>query len=335
MINYVFCFIIILILIYFYNLLFKCFDNNFIELFETKTLNKPNFTIYLTRIDYIPLILYLDIIKKTFKKYNYTFNQTDNLSSIELSDNMYFMAFGLDMMNDDVINFLIKNKIQTIMINTEHYTLYNVTNIIENLNNKVKFQILDYNSINIIKLKEQNKITYLPLLYDEHLVETYNSHISSKINLNDKDIDILVYGSINERRGTIINKLSKKYNVLSINTNFSELCKYIERSKIILNLYYYEFNKPFDYYRMTFLLSNKIFTISEYPSDINLSIESVMVDYDKYLILTSYDDTEETVSKYLDNWNPIEINDILEKQFEWFSRNKMENHIINFLTLHT
>ena len=81
---------------------------------------------------------------------------------------------------------------------------------------------------------------------------------------------------------------------------------------------------------MTFLLSNKIFTISEYPSDINLSIESNLVDYDKYLVLTTYDDAENTVSKYLDNWNQEEINNILDKQFEWFSKNKMENYINNF-----
>ena len=82
---------------------------------------------------------------------------------------------------------------------------------------------------------------------------------------------------------------------------------------------------------MTFLLSNKIFTISEYPSDIDLLIEPNLIDYDKYLILTSYDDTENTVSKYLDNWNSSEINNILDKQFEWFSKNKIENYINNFL----
>ena len=84
---------------------------------------------------------------------------------------------------------------------------------------------------------------------------------------------------------------------------------------------------------MTFLLSNKFFTISEYPSDADLTIEPNLIDFDKYLIVAHYDDIENTVSKYLDNWNPEEINDIVNKQFDWFSKNKMEDNINKFIEI--
>jgi hypothetical protein len=270
------------------------------------------------------------------EKNNYEYIYIDNIDNIDLSnkDNIYFLSFGLDM-DSNIIDFLIKNNIKTIMINTEHYTLWNVSEIINNLNDKVKLYVLDYNSINIINFKKNINIYSIPLLYDNHIVETYNLNITDKINFKNKDIDIFVYGFISDRRLNIISKLEKKYNVLCINHvhDKKELFTYIERSKIILNIFQYDFNKAFDYYRMTFLLSNKFFTISEYPSDADLTIEPNLIDFDKYLIVAHYDDIENTVSKYLDNWNPEEINDIVNKQFDWFSKNKMEDNINKFIEI--
>jgi hypothetical protein len=312
-------------------LLYKYYNN---ELFKN-TNNKQKFIIYFRRKHYIPLLLYINIFKKVLEKNNYEYIYIDNINNINLSnkDNIYFLSFGLDM-NSNVIKFLIKNNIKTIMINTEHYTLWNVSEIINNLNNKVKLYVLDYNSININNLKKNTNIYYSPLLYNKYLVNTYNLNITNKIEYINKEFDILIYGSINDRRLNIINKLKKKYNVLCINTiynDFKELCNYINKSKIILNIFQHDFNKAFDYYRMTFLLSNKIFTISEYPSDIDLTIEPNLIDFDKYLIVAHYDNIESTVSKYLDTWNPEEINDIVNKQFNWFSKNKMEDNIITNL----
>jgi hypothetical protein len=103
--------------------------------------------------------------------------------------------------------------------------------------------------------------------------------------------------------------------------NFSELCNYIERSKIILDIHN-DFNQSFDYYRLSFLISNKIFIIYEQPQ-VYLDIEKNIIDYDKYLILSSYNNIVETVSKYLNNWNPSEINITVENQYNWFSKYKI------------
>ena len=113
--------------------------------------------------------------------------------------------------------------------------------------------------------------------------------------------------------------------------DFNELCNHIERSKIILNIHQMDFNQAFDYYRMAFLISNKIFTIYEYPKDINLDIEHNLIDYDKYLVLSTYDNFVNTVNKYLTNWNPTEINKILDNQYKWFSKYNMEDNIEKFI----
>ena len=59
----------------------------------------------------------------------------------------------------------------------------------------------------------------------------------------DKDIDILFYGSMNEHRAKILNELKKKYKVVVFsdrhNSNWSDLDRYILRSKILLNVHFY------------------------------------------------------------------------------------------------
>lgn len=102
-----------------------------------------------------------------------------------------------------------------------------------------------------------------------------------------------------------------------------------ERSKIILNIYYYDHNKVFDYYRLSFLIANNAFIISEEPSEINLEIEKNLIGYNEYMILEPYDKIVETVDKYLQNYDPKIIDKIVTEQYNWFSKNKMENYIMN------
>lgn len=56
---------------------------------------------------------------------------------------------------------------------------------------------------------------------------------------SEKDIDILFYGTMNEHRSTLLNELSKRYNVVIANGHFDDLDSYILRSKILLNIHYY------------------------------------------------------------------------------------------------
>ena len=300
-------------------------------------LSNNEFIIYFTREEYMPLYLFIKIFENVLIKHNYNVKKIKTFDSNIINSNVNFIAFGLEL-DDNIINHLVDNKITTIMINTEYYTLWNIMDKINKLYDKTKLYVLDYNPVNIIeitKIHPKINIIYLPLLYNRYLIDFYNSNITKKIKVEDKDIDILVFGSVNERRSKVLDELSPKYNVVKLYTiamEYSELCNYIERSKIILNMYQFDFNKAFDYYRMAFLISNKIFTIHEYPSDVKLDIETNLVDYDKYLILSTYENFVETTEKYLNNWNPIEINNILNKQYKWFSKYDMEDYVMKFIT---
>jgi hypothetical protein len=306
-------------------------QNNCIEEWET-----PNkIQIYASnRFDtYLPVILYTNILYNTLKnKLNNNVEKISNIDLIDINSISLFIIFLIEI-NDDIIKILSINNIKTIIISTEYYYTLDIEIKIQKLiDNNINFIIFEYNVLNIIilnKIHPSIKKYYLPLLYDDYLKTYYNNLLINKISNIDKDIDILICGYTNERRDYIVNILKNKYNVLFVTTTPENIINYIERSKIILNIYTYDFNKIFDYYRISFLIANNAFIISEYPSDINLDLEPNLIDYDKYMIFATYDKLVETIDTYLQDYNPDMINEIVKNQFEWFSNNKMETYIMN------
>jgi hypothetical protein len=287
---------------------------------------------------YLPLILYrdslLNIIHKNITKDIYLI---DNSNDIITDNSTTLIVYSLDLSN--IINTLCDNNITTFIVNTEHYRHFNIINILNIINNRSNFYLFEYNPINISNISKEYstiQIRYLPLLYHEYLTEYYDDIVINKKELKEKEYDILFYGSINDRRYKILEKLSTKYKVIIVNGNGKsdesnkQLMLLIENSKIVLNIYYYEYNFVFDYYRLAFLIANNAFIINEYPRDVDLSIQNDLIDFDKHIISVNYDNIIETVDKYMDiyNNNEEEIIQIKENQLEWFKKNKMEDYFM-------
>ena len=49
--------------------------------------------------------------------------------------------------------------------------------------------------------------------------------------------------------------------------------------------------------------------------------------------MDKYENLVDLVSKYLDNYNNIDINNIIENQYKWFSNNKLDLLIKNYFTI--
>jgi len=255
----------------------------------------------------------------------------NNMLNNYINKNYIIITFSFNVYKYDIIDLLKKEKV--ILINVDYYTHFNFLPLLDIINNeKLNFTIFDYNPINlkeISKKYENIKIEYIPLLYNSYLEEHYRSHVNNHVN---KDIDVLFYGGNNPRREYILEKLKAKYKVQTVHCNITgipnyELCNYISRSKIVLNIYYYDHNKVFDYYRNSYLLANKALLISEYPDSIDFNIDRNLVNIDNYLIMGKYEKLVDLVSYYLDNYNNINVNDIVEKQYKWFSNHNLENLI--------
>jgi hypothetical protein len=122
--------------------------------------------------------------------------------------------------------------------------------------------VWDYSTQNIEFFKSRGieNIKYLELGYQSEL-----SRIETKAF---KDIDVLFYGSINDRRAKILDAL--KSSGLNVHTIFGIYGKdrddLIARSKLVLNLHYYD-SEIFEVVRVFYLLANSIPVVGE----INLS----------------------------------------------------------------
>lgn len=163
-------------------------------------------------------------------------------------------------------------------------------------------QIWDYSLTNIDFLQSKNiQAKYLPIGYHSAL---------EIIPTAEKNIDILFYGSINERRTKILDKLIAKG--LKVTTLSSLLGKqrdeYIARAKIVLNIHYYDM-KIFESPRITYLLNNKVFVITENSTDNPYpKIDLVSVPYEQLV--------EECIKRLADWENSQKIAELNYRQFK-------------------
>lgn len=85
-----------------------------------------------------------------------------------------------------------------------------------------------------------------------------------------QDIDVLFYGSMNSRRQQLLEALLKRGVHVVAPTLYGEKRNaFIARSKIVLNIHYYE-AKLFEIVRASFLLSNRVCIVSESGNDVAL-----------------------------------------------------------------
>ena len=256
-----------------------------------------------------------------------------NLNEIKINDTL--IIFSYDIFNPkNIIDELIKKPYKILIINTENYKFKNIINMFNKIDNIKNIYLIEYNILNINYIKENYKninFKFVPLLYNKYLENIYKEKY---IKFKEKKNDILFLGSFKiPRRKKLLDNLSKKFNV-KINNNCQDINKQnqeLANSKIILNIYSYDYNKIFDYYRNTYLLSNKCLLISEYPDRIDLTIEKNLIGYEENLIFFKYDECEKVLEKYL-NLSEEEYQSIVNKQYEWFKKqNNMKEYFYSEL----
>lgn len=123
-----------------------------------------------------------------------------------------------------------------------------------------------------------------------------------------KDVDVLFYGTRNERRIKILKELARICNVkVLFGVYGEERDNWIGRAKIVVSIYYYD-TKLFDDVRISYLVNNKAFSIIE---------DSPNKKYDDFLIYTPYDEIVERCQYYLRN--PEERQATVNSAFQSFS----------------
>ena len=181
-------------------------------------------------------------------------------------------------------------------------------------------EIWDYSLVNIkylTSLPELSniKMQYIPLMYQSNVKKSKGK----------KDIDVLFYGSLSDRRLSIINELKEKTNLKIVsraNIWGKDLDDLIDRSKVILNLHYYNIEESIlEIERISYLCSKGKIVISERSSDAILDKL-----YQKYIIFS--DNILETVNNYFSNVKEFNENFFNTKtNFNITNYSKSDNHI--------
>jgi hypothetical protein len=119
-------------------------------------------------------------------------------------------------------------------------------------------EIWDYSpaNIDVIKALGAQKVRYLPIGFQKEL---------QRIDISvEQDIDVLFYGSINERRREILTEIEGRGLNLKVLMGVygKDRDQWIARSKVILNHHFYE-SQIFEIVRVSYLLTNAKAVVAE------------------------------------------------------------------------
>lgn len=120
------------------------------------------------------------------------------------------------------------------------------------------FPVLDYS------IRNQKALIEVGISHAQLLEIGYSQNLTRISRNDEKDIDVLFYGSLNERRAKVLHALTAKgLKVVHLFGVYgAERDATIARAKVVLNAHYYE-SAIFEIVRVAYLLSNRIAVVSE------------------------------------------------------------------------
>ena len=179
------------------------------------------------------------------------------------------IIFGGHLLNNDLINKVPNNSIvfntEQIESNTEEWR----ERIIKLANRNI--ELWDYSLFNI--KFTQDKTNIKAKLFEIGYQRELNRITQEKT----KKVDVLFYGSINDRRKIIIDKLIEKN--IKVKCLFGVYGKdrddWIAKSKLVLNMHMYD-SKIFEIIRVFYLMTNGIPVVAEYDDKTKINNNFLM-----------------------------------------------------------
>jgi len=205
-----------------------------------------------------------ETFKKVFQNYNIQ-SEVININKENISDELYREVLNN---NDRIILAIgvinIKNPELLHKLNTK-CLVYQIEqkNILSDRENYL-LKLFLKGMPNIVDFSHNNNYYYKN-------VDVLIPFIETQTNSNSKDIDVLFYGSMSNRRLIILDALFKlnKYKIKFVDKCFGkELLDLISRSKIVLNLHYSD-KSFFEIFRINLAISYNTHIVSEIPTTYN------------------------------------------------------------------
>lgn len=202
----------------------------------------------------------------------------DYNNSYIFTDNLYILFYILDKLPKNYIVYNFEQFTTDKIWNDSYYNFLN--NSIINI---------DYSINNIVKLHQKKISSYFLPFYSLNLFK-YQNNIK-------KDIDILFLGNINQRRKNFLNKLNGLNIKIINNIFFNDTLELFARSKILLNIHYYEGNSILEVTRIIPALENNCIIVSEISNDIYYNKI-----YNDIIYLTDYNNILNDITNILCNY---------------------------------
>ena len=239
-----------------------------------------------------PFYLFLKCLSIIFDKHNINHKLISPIEEINFLETDCLITFQPFYTSIDNI------KCKIIYINSESLYINQHIRPIENqVQNKNIVNIWDYNLRHVKCLNKYNKTYYVPFTYHSFLETFYKQCMNSDNEIYGKiqNTDFLLFGAGTDRRFVIIDRLkSLGYSARIWWTNdIKELIFNIQKTKIIIIVHAYEEDLCIDFYRLSWLLSNKIFVIHELPN-----IDAQDSSFDK-IIYSDHNNFVDTCVKYI------------------------------------
>ncbi len=125
----------------------------------------------------------------------------------------------------------------------------------------------------------------------------------------EQDVDILFYGSLNDRRRCILAELQRRFHTKVLMGIYGEdRDRWISRAKIVLDLHFYP-TRLFDEVRLSYLLNNRVFVIVE---------DTPHKKYQETLVYAPYEALVDTCAYYLKH--PAQRRERAEAAFRHFTK---------------
>lgn len=195
-----------------------------------------------------------------------------------------YVMFGMNNYQSKIVptNYIVMQLEQTTGNSQSQWFSQTYINYLNNA-----LLVCEYSLVNYRYLKQQlsiKKIEYVPIGLLDIITPL------STVNEINKDIDILLLGSMCDRRQYIIDQFKQKYPNLNIvchsNIWGSERQNILQRTKLVLNVHYYN-ESILETVRLTYLLSLGIPVLSENSLD---PLLDRMMSTHPLISLTTYDD---------------------------------------------
>jgi hypothetical protein len=225
-----------------------------------------------------------------FKKRNLTVNITH---SIDKNDSNIWILFGVNELPPSTLlpqNYIVY-QLEQISVEGNKWLTEKYVEVMKGAK-----QVWDYSlkNVNKLSLGGVKNVLHVPISYSDNL-EVVDC---TKVPDSEKDIDILFMGSINPRRKDLLERLKTiegaKIMIADGGLWGEERIGLMKRSKIVINIHYYGANSLLEMARLSVLLANHSFIISETGGDASMDKR-----LDKGVVFGKYDELVTLCKKYL------------------------------------